>query len=158
MAAVELTLPSGMVIKARRPGPMQIAAWDKLPMLPTGGGAGGASAADMAAIATFMRELLVYCCLEPGVSVTPGPEEIHPREIAEEDWTYILRWAMRLEEAESLATFRGGAADAGGGADGERVLLQTVGTDGDTGRGDGAGVRPGGDGVAVGRPDGAGAE
>jgi hypothetical protein len=143
---VELPLPSGMVIKARRPGPMQFAAWNRLPVLLDQAGPAGAglSDADAVEVAEFMRALLIYCCVSPRVSLTPGADEIHPREIPEGDWMKITRWAMRLEEAAAARSFRGRRANDGGGGDCQVVFVQTVGTDGDRGSGDGAGVRPGG--------------
>jgi hypothetical protein len=142
---VDLTLPSGMVIEARRPGPMQLAAWDRLPLLLTdGAGGAGLSNAEILETAAFMRELLIYCCVAPRVSMTPGEEEIAPRDIAEADWLYIVRWAMRTEEAAAVRRFRGLGANDRGGDRGEAVFVQAVGADGDRGSGAGAGVRPGG--------------
>lgn len=149
---VDLALPSGMVIKARRPGPLQFAQWDKLPLLLVGvAGAGPAGAEAMTvdrakAIAEFMRELLCFCCVEPRV-----PEDIHPREIPEADWTFIVGWAMRTREAESLRPFRGERKDVGGDCGGEAVFVETQRTAGDRGPGDGSGVRPGGRGKSGGR-------
>ena len=142
---VTLTLPSGMVIQAVRPGPLQFAAWNKLPMLldqagPAGGGIGNDDAIELA---EYLRALLIYCCVAPRVSMTPTEEEIHPRELPDKDWTFIVRWAMRLEEAEGIRSFRRQRADGGGGRDGEAVFSETVGTDGDRGSSAGAGVRPG---------------
>ena len=154
---VELTLPSGMVITARRPGPMQFAAWDRLPMMV--GLAGGSacptnSDEEAVEIAGFLREMLIYCCVEPRVSMNPGADEIAPRDVSEADWTHIVRWAMRLEEAEKVRRFRGQRADGRGGDHGEAVFVQAIGTDGDRGSGAGTGVRPGGG--AEGTGDGAG--
>ena len=145
--AVTLALPSGMEIRARRPGPMQYAAWDRLPLMLAECAAAGPAAIsveDAKEVAAFLRELLVYCCLEPRVSLTPGEEEIHPRELPEADWTFIVSWALRLREAAELRSFRGRGADDGGSGDGQAVFVQTFGADGDCGPGAGAGVRPGG--------------
>jgi len=144
-AAVELELPSGMVILARRPGPLQFAQWDRLPLVLAMVEGGGRMGADEAAeITVFMRELLVYCCLEPRVSVTPGADEIHPREIPEPDWQFLVGWAMRLKEAESIRPFRRGRNDVAGDGGGEAVRVPAVGAAGDRGPGPGAGGRPGG--------------
>jgi hypothetical protein len=142
---VELPLPSGMVISARRPGPMQLAAWDRLPLLLMDGDGGGLSNVEVLETAAFMRELLIYCCVAPRVSMTPSENEIAPRDIAEADWLYIVRWAMRMEEAAAVRRFRGQRADGGGDRGSEAVFVQTVGVDGDCGSSDGTGVRPGGD-------------
>lgn len=149
--AIELTLPSGMVIQARRPDPVQFAAWDRLPLLLAAAAEGGSTAVAMMTgeqvqeTAHFMRDLLIYCCLAPRVSLTPGEDEIHPREIPQEDWTFIMSWAMRTPEAETLRPFRPERSDGGAGDDREGVRAAAVDTAGDRGSGDGAGVRPGSD-------------
>ncbi len=126
---VELALPSGMVILARRPGLLQLAGWDRMPLGLAGAAAGGpaeqVSAEKAIELAAFLRDLLVYVCVDPRVSLTPGEDEIHPKDIPQQDWTYILNWAMRVEEARSLEGFRRQRADAGGGGDGEAVLDKT---------------------------------
>lgn len=126
--AVELELPSGMKILARRPDPLQFAAWQRLPFsLATAAAGDGASEKapsieDAQAMAAAMRDLLVYCCVEPRVSLDPqGDDEIHPREIPQQDWTFILSWAMRVQEARALEGFRGERADAGSRGDGEAI-------------------------------------
>jgi hypothetical protein len=156
--AVPLTLPSGLTIRARRPGPLQYAAWDRLPLMLAEASEQGPESVTVERaqeIAKDLRELLVYCCLEPRVSETPGPEEIHPREMPEQDWMFIVSWAMRLREAAELRSFRGQRADGGADGDGEAVFVQTVEPAGDRGPGAGAGVRPGG-GEAGGRGAGGG--
>jgi hypothetical protein len=150
---VELTLPSGMVIRARRPGALQYAAWDRLPLMLAAAaekGAADIAVAEAQEIAGFLRELLVYCCLEPRVSMTPAEGEIHPREIPEADWMFIVSWAMRLKEVEELRPFRGERADGGGGDDGEAVFAETVRSIADRRRSAGIGVRPGGDAAGFG--------
>jgi hypothetical protein len=128
---VELELPSGMKILARRPDPLQLAAWERLPLALAAVASGEQTpgeitAGQVAETAGFLRDLLVYCCVEPRVSLNPaGEDEIHPREIPQRDWTFILHWALRVEEARALEGFRPQRADAGGGGDGERVLDKT---------------------------------
>lgn len=127
----QLALPSGVVILARRPGPLQLAAWEKLPFQLTAVAQGEAGAGEISmekalAAAEFLRELLMYCCVEPRVSLTPaGDEEIHPRDIPEEDWTFIVQWALRVKEAAALSGFRGGRSDDGDRGDGEGVRSET---------------------------------
>ena len=126
--AVELELPSGMVIWARRPNPLQFAAWGKLPLgLAVGGTAPESlTAEEVAEVMEFMRLVLEWCCVDPRISLDPvGPEEIHPREIPWEDATFVYRWAMRAEEARNLEGFRGERTDAGGGGNGGTVCDQT---------------------------------
>jgi hypothetical protein len=107
-------------------------------------GTAAISGAEAQEIAGFLRELLVYCCLEPRVSLTPGEGEIHPREIPEADWMFIVSWAMRLREAEVLRPFRGGRTDDGGDGDGEAVFAETIDAVRDRRRSFGLGDRPGG--------------
>jgi len=126
---------------------MQFIEWQMLPsMLANAAVPGGApSEEECERIANLLRELLVWCCVEPRVSTeAKGESEIHPREIPDKDLWFIVAWAMRLKEVESLRPFRRERADAAPGADGEAVLLQTVEPTGDTGPVDSAGVRPGG--------------
>lgn len=127
-AAVDLTLPSGMVIRARRPDPLQLAAWGAMPASLVGpasrNGAGepaALSGQDMQQVAALYRDVLVWCCVEPRIALEPAEGEIHPREIPEADWRFIVEWALRVEEAESLRTFRGGRPDDGARVDGAPV-------------------------------------
>jgi hypothetical protein len=152
-----------MVILARRPDPLQFAQWNRLPlMLAVFTGEKDASAAeeqDLAEIAGFMRELLVYCCLEPRVSETAAPDsvdEIHPKEIDGKDLMHILAWAMRLKEAASLRPFRRERTNDGAGGDSEDVRVPAVGTAGDRGPDAGAGGGPGGGAAGVGSGEGRG--
>jgi hypothetical protein len=144
----DLTLPSGMIIRARRPGPLQFAQWGRLPLLlASASSPEGASNQDVVEMTNFMRELLIYCCVEPRVSETAAPdskEEIQPREIPEEDWTFILSWAMRAKEALGMRPFRGQRDDVGTAGDGGPVLMQTVAAASDGRPGNGAGTGPGG--------------
>jgi hypothetical protein len=146
-AAVELALPSGMTIRARRPDALQFAEWKMLPLaLARAAELGPANVSDEEAteIAGLMRELLIYCCLEPAVSLTPGENGIHPREIPDTDWMFIVAWAMRLREADTLRPFRRERKTATAARDSQAVFVQTVGAAGDRGSGAGTGVRPGG--------------
>jgi len=115
--AEDLTLPSGMTIKARRPGPLQLALWGRLPFslvaAVSGETAPAASAGEQAAgIAAFLRNLLLYCCVSPRISLDPkGEAEIHPSEINDEDLAFIVKWATSMEESSDLESFRGKRAD-----------------------------------------------
>jgi hypothetical protein len=145
-AAEELRLPSGAVILARRPDPVQLAAWGRLPMLLANAAHGQEPAArvsteEMAEIAGLYRDLLSYCCVEPRISTDPkGDDEIHPREIPEGDWTFIIHWALRVPEARALESFRGGRSDDGDRGDGQGVRAAAVEPAGDSGPGSGAGL------------------
>jgi hypothetical protein len=132
--AVTLELPSGMIIRARRPDPMQLAAWDKLPMSLAAaaqaedaehGSAPQVTNDQAAEMAVFLRDLLIYCCVDPRVSLAPKDDEIHPKDIPQGDWIFILNWAMRAEEARALQGFRSRRADAGNRGDSKAVLDKT---------------------------------
>ena len=117
--AAELTLPSGMVIRARRPDPLQYAMWNRLPMLlaRAAEGAAAVTSEEAVEISKALRELLLYCCVQPAISETPGPDEIHPQDIPDEDTHFLIQWAMRVREAAALRPFRRRAADGGAGGD-----------------------------------------
>lgn len=129
--AVEVELPSGVKVLARKPAVLQLATWGKLPMglaaAASGEAAGGDVSREVAELAGFYRDLLVYCLVKPRISVTPaGEDEIHPREIPVADWNFLVSWALRVEEVRALDGFREGRADAGGGGDGEAVFVAAV--------------------------------
>lgn len=154
-AAVKLTLPSGMVVQARRPGPQQLAEWAALPGLFGSAATDPAniSAEQVAGTAALMRQLLVYCCVSPRISETAAADaddEIRPSELPQEDWLFIVRWGLRMGEAEALRPFRPERANDGGGDGGENVLTETKHVVGSAGPGAGAGAGPGGDGAAGG--------
>lgn len=126
--AVDLELPSGAVIKARRPGPGLMAGWGRLPL-------GLAAAASDAAVqsdedarttAAFLRDLILYCVVEPVISLNPRLGEIHPRNIADADTNYILAWAIRGEEVASLESFRPKRADEVTGGNGAGIPRASV--------------------------------
>jgi hypothetical protein len=154
--AAELTLPSGMVIRARRPDPLQYAMWNRLPMLlaRAAEGAAAVTSEEAVEISKALRELLLYCCVQPAISETPGPDEIHPQDIPDEDTHFLIQWAMRVREAAALRPFRRRAADGGAGGDGEAVFAETERAPGDRGPDAGAGVRPGGGGAVDGAAEG----
>jgi hypothetical protein len=136
-----------MTIRARRPDPAQFIEWNMLPMMLARAVQTPAEFDDEQArrVMELMRELLVWCCLEPRVSLEPKDEsEIHPREISDADLFFIVGWAMRLKEVESFRPFRPKRSDDRGSGDGEAVLLQTVEPAGDRGPVGSTGVRPGG--------------
>lgn len=151
-AALDLELPSGLTIKARRPDPAQLLTWRRLPLSLAGelqnGEAeesGPMSKADVLDSIEVTRQLLLYCYVSPRISLTPqGDDEIHPREIPDEDLAFVTRWAMRMDEADRLRPFRTVRADDLAGRDGEDVRNAAVGAAGDRGSDAGAGDRPGG--------------
>jgi hypothetical protein len=97
-------------------------------------GAEQVSDEDALGTAVFMRELIGWCWVAPKiVSGTKEDNEIDPREIRDEDLGALLAWALRTKEAETLRPFRVRRNDNRGCPDGERVLMQTIGADGDRG-------------------------
>ena len=152
--AQPLELPSGMTILARRPGPAFVANYARLPLTlasklsedqPLAVGSTRESS-DQPGFAEFLRDLLVYTVVEPGISLTPTPDQVHPRDIPNEDVEFIIGWALRRHEAESLSTFRAQRNDGPAGADGGSVPPAAVEPAGHPGSDAGAGLRPGGDG------------
>jgi len=132
--AADLELPSGQVILARRPDAAQLAVWGRLPLQLAaasvkGGEAPAFTVDDGVELMAFYRDLLLYCCVEPRISTQPegcATDAIHPKDIPQEDWEYILRWAMRFEEAKKLEPFRFERTGAGLGGDGPDVERQAV--------------------------------
>ncbi|MDE2097868.1 MAG: hypothetical protein KGL39_11515 [Patescibacteria group bacterium] len=125
-AAVDLSLPSGMVIKARRPDPVMLASWGVLPFslaaAVSGEGGDAPASTKIVEIAKFMRTVLEYCCVSPRISLEPKCSlEIHPARIPDKDAMYIVSWATRRPESASLASFRADGRDGGGSGDGPEV-------------------------------------
>lgn len=138
--AIELELPSGMTILARRPDAAQLAVWGRLPLQLAAAAVKqetpAFTAEDGVELMTFYRDLLTYCCIEPRISLAPaGEDEIHPKDVPQDDWQYILRWAMRFEEGRKFEGFRGERTGIGVGGDGEDVGGAAVGVAGDNGSG-----------------------
>jgi len=151
--AAELKLPSGMVIRARRPDPSQLLLWGHLPLglaAEVGHGFRASQTNEdsspnnqqLLASLALSRDLLLYCCVEPRISLTPGPDEIHPKDVPLPDALFLLRWAMRREEADALRGFCSQRADAGADGSGEAVWPETVASDGHSRSSDSSGVRP----------------
>jgi len=119
--AEDLALPSGITIRARRPDALQLATWGRLPLtlaaLVSNSGAGPRPASDPDAppeisdadaldAMAFVRDLLLTCCIDPRVTLTPQSDnEIHPRDIPQKDWVFLVAWAMRWTEASALKPF-----------------------------------------------------
>jgi hypothetical protein len=133
--AEEITLPSGMTITARRLGPSQLATFGQLPLhLATHVAAGRddeipeQTPEKTIAMMEFLRDVLVFCVVDPPISLTPASNEIHPRDIDDADLNYIMAYAMGREEAARFESFRGKRADGssgGGSSDVERATFPT---------------------------------
>jgi len=139
--AVELELPSGAKILARRPTPVQLAVWGRLPLELSAAAAGLAPKTDPSPkegveLMHFYRDLLLYICVEPRISMEPrGEDEIHPRDIPEQDWKFLYAWAMRLEEDRALKGFRSERSSISASGDSEDVVDPAVESVGDRGPG-----------------------
>ena len=141
--AADLELPSGQTILARRPDAAQLAVWGRLPLQLAAAAVQGAEAPtftveDGIELMAFYRDLLIYCCVDPPISTQAeacATGAIHPKDIPQEDWEYILRWAMRFEEGRNLEGFRRRRAGSGVGGDGEDVGSAAIGAAGDDGSG-----------------------
>lgn len=75
------------------------------------------SAEELAALSRRAVEMLSLVFVAPRLSLTPGPNEIHPNWLPPEDQTFILRWmgGEVADDGSDLAGFRRG--DEGSGAD-----------------------------------------
>ena len=150
--AVDLTLPSGITIRARRPDALQLATWGRLPLTlaalvsKTTGQASEVSDTDAIEAMAFVRDLLLTCCIDPRVTLTPqAANEIHPRDIPQQDWVFLLAWAMRWAEASALESFRNQRSSPGPGSDGKNVVQPPERPPGDSGSGSRSDLRPGDD-------------
>ena len=141
-----LPLPSGMTISARRPGPLRFAQWGRLPMM-IGRLATGATISneEIVELMTFLRELLVWCVVDPPIAVDGGAESMQPSDVPDMDLYFIANWAMRVGEAQEMRPFRGGRTDVGGDGGREDVGMPTIEPTGNRGPGTGADGGPGGD-------------
>ncbi len=134
-AAVEaepLTLPSGTVIRARRPDPLLLALWGSLPLELVGTQPAPVSTAAVVKMIEATRELLEYCVVEPRISLGGEPGTIHPRKIHSADLLYIVKWARGGEQTEALRDFRGDTGVPGdrvGGEDVRRAAEHATGGD-----------------------------
>ncbi|MGH9468780.1 MAG: hypothetical protein ACRD1N_00385 [Terriglobia bacterium] len=62
-------------------------------------------------VARWIIELLSEVVLQPRISLSPGPEEIPPEAISDEDLNFIIRWAMgEVATGEAAASSAGGLA------------------------------------------------
>jgi len=163
--AVDLLLPSGVVVKARRPGPALLASWGRLPLSLAGrvaqvagadAGADAVSDSQVSETMGFLRSVLEYCVVSPRIRVNPGAGEIHPAAVPDVDVDFLAVWAVRGDEAKSLETFRQYYAVRGAGGDGADVRAAAVGVAGNSGSGSRTGGGSGGGGVVGGPATGGG--
>ncbi len=133
-AAVDLELPSGMVIKALRP---DLSVWMLQGRLPAaftqlvlqarnGEDAGDAPAEitteQIMAMGSFYHDVVIAAVIAPRlVERASSPEEISYADIPAEDIDFIFTWATRQPEAAGLSRFRGKREPAAAGADSANV-------------------------------------
>lgn len=121
----DVTLPTGMVFKMRKPpveqwmiaGIVPTGALSRLPTLQKAmqeagenGAAPPEAMADGFSLIEFTRKLLFYACVSPRLSLDPqDDDEIHPTDIAPEDFTFMVEWcnasANGGEQVKSLSNF-----------------------------------------------------
>lgn len=152
--AQPLNLPSGITVQARRPDPSYLLMWGHIPLGLAGSvtepgyplrpeGAVSPDQGQILASIQLSRDILTYCVVEPRISLTPGPDEIHPKDIPLEDAVFILRWAMRRQEADALRGFRPDGEHDGDRRDSQAVRPAPLDPGSDPGPGDSSGVRSG---------------
>jgi hypothetical protein len=97
-----IVLPkSGFAVILRRPKPVAFTLFTaRLPSslaarLQAGGmGTDPASVEDLVALSRFWTGVFDEMFVEPKLSLTPGPHEIHPTWIPNEDANFLIRWAV----------------------------------------------------------------
>lgn len=120
---VDLPLPSGMVIRARRPGPSRSERWRRLPTLigqASQEAAVSLSNDDILEMIGLMREMVSWCCAEPRIAVDGAAGTMHARDVPDRDLLALVRWALGTPLAEGLWAFRPERPDSpgdGGGGD-----------------------------------------
>ena len=112
----------GKAVLMRRPSPLWFIFRGQLPQSlavsaaagkPTSSSLGGVPE-DAQAVARWIADLLSEVMVQPRISVSPGPGEIPPDLISDEDLSFIIRWAVGEvasegadgSSARDLATFR----------------------------------------------------
>lgn len=100
------TLPSGAVFTLRRP-PLDVwSTWGKLPQhfvrtLMKAGEAGGLRAEEMSdadsdAMVNFLRDAVIYACVEPKLKMGAAEDDdaLDPNDLAAADFQYLVTWIM----------------------------------------------------------------
>lgn len=122
----DVTLPSGSMWKLIEPPIQQFMLAGKLPAsltakiaaiaTKTNGGSAEATREMMSELTpedlldnlAFGRDLLLFCAIEPRISLNPSSDnEIAPEDILPEDFLFLINWVMTGgKSGESLNTFR----------------------------------------------------
>jgi hypothetical protein len=111
-----IVLPkSGLAVILRRPKPVAFTLFaarlpSSLAARVQAGGTGSdpASAEELVALSRFWTGIFQEMFVQPKISLTPGPHEIHPAWIPNEDANFLIRWAA------GEITSAGPHADLGG--------------------------------------------
>lgn len=135
--AERIVLPaSGLAVMLRRPRPQAFVLLGRpLPQslaakLQQEGGFAQATAEELVEFSRFWTQVFQQMFIAPRLSLEPGPDEIHPGWIPEQDQIFLMRWAVGevASDGRDLAAFRGERRPAAPGADGGDVALAPIGT------------------------------
>jgi hypothetical protein len=128
--AETLVLPSGLTVRAHRPSPdwwlrhlgrmpqglaVRVSSQPTEPAMPTSD--------DMIEFAQYTIAILAEVVVRPKIRNHPGPQDIDPNWITDEDFQFLMQYARGeiAADGQSLGRFRGRAASAATGTDGEAV-------------------------------------
>jgi hypothetical protein len=114
--AERIVLPkSGLAVILRRPKPLAFTLFAaRLPsslaarVQSAGAGPDPASAEDLVALSRFWIGVLEQMFVQPKLSLMPGPHEIHPTWIPNEDANFLIRWAVGEITSPGLQAGQGG--------------------------------------------------
>jgi len=114
--AERVVLPkSGLAVILRRPKPVAFTLFAaRLPSslaarVQAGGArADPASVEDLVALSRFWTGVFAQMFVEPKLSLVPGPHEIHPTWIPNEDANFLIRWAVGEISSAGLQAGPGG--------------------------------------------------
>ena len=112
--AERVVLPkSGLAVILRRPKPVAFTLFAA--RLPTSlaarvqaGAAGPASVEDLVTLSRFWTGVFEQMFVQPKLSLMPGPHEIHPTWIPNEDANFLIRWAVGEVTGDGLQAGSGG--------------------------------------------------
>ncbi len=109
-ATMELQLPSGAKIIARKPSAELLALWGLSLQLPAGEPESWTES-DLDRLAHILCDLLTYVFVEPRIALDRNVQgAIHPTNVPKEDWVYLVKWAVRKEAVPPTRPARGRCA------------------------------------------------
>jgi hypothetical protein len=134
--AETVTLPSGLVFLMRRPRPLWWVLEGRLPSSLAAKLAGDSGLAtrdsgkpeEIIELSRWVIALLEETVIEPKIRLKPGPKEVDPNWISEEDLLFIIRYAGGEVQADGrdLSSFPGVGESAAAGAGGADLELPAV--------------------------------